>query len=106
MRLQSSCENRKTEVEADLLGLRLLLGAGIDPHVALRCWGESGPFESYSRKMLESMTQQELDDVEVSWSDKYTGSHPVHKVRLETVRQELERWKNLARKDVVVVKTN
>jgi len=95
--LKSSCEDRKTETEADLLGLRILLAAGIDPKVALDVWGKDGIFDREARKILLQQQQMAESQSPVSegWlaNNGFTNTHPVNEERFRRIAEELDRWK-------------
>ncbi|KAI5117558.1 hypothetical protein M0805_004471 [Coniferiporia weirii] len=115
----SSCESRKAEVEADLVGLRILLGAGIDPRVARDVWGPDGLFARAERREEEEREREEKEretgaqhggsagagvggdasEGDESWLDRngFTRSHPVNEVRHRRIAEELERWEALGR---------
>lgn len=98
LKLKSSCESRKSETEADLLGLRLLLGAGIDPHVACDVWGDQGVLGRAD--YIEAEVQYSagkapgLGPEDNSWLDKngFTRTHPFSCDRFLRIKEELESW--------------
>lgn len=99
----NSCESRRLEEEADLIGLRLLAGSGIDPRVALEYWedriatagspvspsaslgfpGAMGTVHHHSKSTSEGST---------GLLNGYMRTHPVDRERLEKIRAELKRW--------------
>jgi len=96
--LKASCESRKAETEADLLGLRILVGAGFDPRAALKVWGEDGAFRRAERKEAQQIAQQaEMAGGDVSgegWFERqgFTRTHPLTDARCLRIKEELELW--------------
>lgn len=100
LQLQSSCEDRKSEYEADLLGLRILLAANIDPRVALDVWGKDGIFQRATRKELAVLRASTGPDENCDgWlaENGFLSTHPVNEDRFQRIADELDRWKALAR---------
>ncbi len=101
--LKASCESRKAETEADLLGLRILVGAGFDPRAALKVWGEDGAFRRAERKEAQQSAQQaEMAGGDVGgegWFDRqgFTRTHPLTDARCLRIKEELEIWQGNAR---------
>lgn len=94
-----SCESQNMEIEADLVGLRLLAAASVDPHVALDFWqkrlrdeglGSShGPSLHKMRVHLHPHSADELSRRPSSGSQR---THPLNSKRVESIRNQLRIW--------------
>lgn len=105
-RMANSCESRKLECEADVVGLRLLSYAGIDPRHALDFWEQrltTSPassaknplqFPSTSSNHLRLHTgvanEREVEGDEMACG--FLRSHPANAERIKKIREELEMW--------------
>lgn len=104
-RVCNSCESRKLELEADVVGLRLLAYAGIDPRHALLFWENrlkaqpsgdqisnnlSDSTPSNHLRLHSSVGPQTASQAEVACG--FLRSHPVNEERVKKIRDELERW--------------
>ncbi|GAA5863230.1 hypothetical protein JCM3774_000822 [Rhodotorula dairenensis] len=96
----NSCESRKLESEADLVALRLLAAAGIDPHFALSFWeervatNESTPSSASDADGPSHLGQPHPLRLH-SKHDTLDGlmrSHPVGADRVRRIREELAGW--------------
>ncbi|EJD01669.1 uncharacterized protein FOMMEDRAFT_158821 [Fomitiporia mediterranea MF3/22] len=98
LRVTSSCASRAAEFEADLVGLRILLGAGIDPRIALSKWGVDGLFDRIEHR--PDVSAAKPGDSEESWLERngFARSHPMNGERHQRILEELEKWEELARK--------
>lgn len=102
LKIKSSCTSRKAEFEADLLGLRILLGANIDPSIALDVWGPQGLFANVEASQTETENRSEEDQYgggdpfsAESWLDRngFMLTHPPNDARYQRIKEELESWK-------------
>ncbi|KAI1797232.1 peptidase family M48-domain-containing protein [Ganoderma leucocontextum] len=98
--LQEFCTSQKQEVEADVVSIRLLAHAGFDPREAVRFW-ES---RSHNAQTAEcSPTRAEAAVVEepstaARMARRIMGeTHPVHELRVDKLKSELERWEQMRR---------
>ncbi|KAI0001423.1 hypothetical protein BJV74DRAFT_876706 [Russula compacta] len=74
-KLGEYCTSMKQEVEADVVSARLLAHAGFDPRKAVQFW-------------------ENRDASAPAFTLKIVGSgHPVNEVRVEKLREELDRWR-------------
>lgn len=104
-RVCNSCESRKLELEADVVGLRLLAYAGIDPRHALLFWENRLQAKSSDRqisnkledttpsnhlRLHSSVESQTASQAEVACG--FLRSHPVNEERVKKIREELEMW--------------
>ncbi|KAL5527852.1 hypothetical protein ACEPAG_6653 [Sanghuangporus baumii] len=96
LRITSSCASRATEIEADLLGLRILLGAGIDPRIALEEWAVGGVFDRAEQRERSSPAGNKEEE---NWLERtgFGSSHPMNEERHQRIREELEKWVELGR---------
>ncbi|KAL5487578.1 hypothetical protein ACEPAI_5686 [Sanghuangporus weigelae] len=96
LRITSSCASRATEIEADLLGLRILLGAGIDPRIALDEWADGGVFDRAEQRERSSPAGNKEEE---NWLERtgFGSSHPMNEERHRRIREELEKWEELGR---------
>lgn len=99
--LKSNCESRKAETEADLLGLRILVGAGINPHAACDLWSSNGVFYRWSLREAERLAADTVaasaDDGDESWLAKngFLSTHPMDDTRFHRIAMELQHWETL-----------
>lgn len=104
--LTSSCESRQMESEADLVALRLLANAGIDPHAAIRFWEERLQRDDVSSG-VDGHAHNNDSGVQHSNKDLIRGhsgethsfikTHPADEERIAAIRNELARWKAYSR---------
>ena len=117
LRVTNSCNLRRTELEADLLALRILAGADIDPRVLSDILSKGGLFDRIDlkeQKELERLKLEESKDErsDISegelwlWKNGFMDTHPVNKERWKTVMDELERWIELGQQMQPQVKPN
>ena len=94
--LRSSCESRKLETEADLVALRLLANAGIDPRAAVDFWEERLAKEVHDpRDGLSSHQSTQAPDRlhrHSAETQSFIHTHPPDVERVDAIRQELARW--------------
>ncbi|GAA5983301.1 hypothetical protein JCM10908_000231 [Rhodotorula pacifica] len=99
----NSCESRKLESEADVVALRLLAAAGIDPRFALSFWEErvatSLPAPTVDPSSSKANSASPLEQPHPlrlhSKHDTLDGlmrSHPVDADRVQRIREELADW--------------
>ncbi|GAA6017494.1 hypothetical protein JCM8202_005706 [Rhodotorula sphaerocarpa] len=100
----NSCESRKLESEADVVALRLLSAAGIDPRVALSFWENrlppsippDQPPSAPSSPNPPPVTLASTHPLRLhSTHDTLDGllrSHPVDTERVQRIRDELADW--------------
>jgi predicted Zn-dependent protease len=85
----------------DGVGYSLLANAGIDPRIALQFWEERLPTFS-----SESSTDSPVDFPEAAklhsplQTSSLLRSHPVDQQRIDGIRHELERWRQVAQRAV------
>ncbi|KAJ3567406.1 hypothetical protein NP233_g6385 [Leucocoprinus birnbaumii] len=73
-KLGQYCMSMKQEIEADVVSARLLAYAGFDARDAVKFW--------------ESRDQE----ADCSSSRNWAKTHPVNEIRIEKLKEELERW--------------
>ncbi|KAK4048246.1 hypothetical protein OIO90_005865 [Microbotryomycetes sp. JL221] len=109
-----ACESRKLELEADVVALRILSHAGIDPRVSLDFWDHrlhssrrqpkddidlTQSISSTKHLHLHSENRNQLDQ-DMTKSSSFVppacmfNSHPVDQERVDTIKQEIQRWMN------------
>ncbi|PIL35685.1 hypothetical protein GSI_02415 [Ganoderma sinense ZZ0214-1] len=98
--LQEFCTSQKQEVEADIVSIRLLAHAGFDPREAVRFWesrshgaqiAECSPAHAEAAAVYEASTAAAV-------ARRIMGeTHPVHELRIEKLKSELERWEKMRR---------
>jgi predicted Zn-dependent protease len=93
MTLVNNCGSRSKEIEADLLGLRLLAYAGWDPRLAKDFWS-GGPLNRYEERLKEAGVENQVSFI--------GGTHPVNAARLKAVEEELARWEELGKSRTIV----
>ncbi|CCM01381.1 uncharacterized protein FIBRA_03431 [Fibroporia radiculosa] len=85
VRMSEYCTSQKQEIEADIVSARLLAHAGFDPRHAVRFWE--------SRHETADMSECSTATHEESLPRRWTGSgHPVNKIRVQKLKEELDRW--------------
>ncbi|KAF8501879.1 hypothetical protein BU17DRAFT_78408 [Hysterangium stoloniferum] len=95
--IADSCSSHHMELEADVVSIRLLALAGWDPRAAVRFW-ESKVSVPLTEEMRKQAVQTQLPGVlpGALWVSQdggvHSSSHPVDAVRVEKMREELERW--------------
>lgn len=101
----NSCESRKLEIEADVVALRLLAHAGIDPRFALTFWegrlgkededgqGQAGlgMVEPPHSKHLHLHSEAKKGG-EGGCASQFLRTHPVDGERVERIRDEIGKW--------------
>ena len=100
LKVKSCCVSREAEFEADLLGLRILLGANIDPHIALDVWGPGGVFARWEAQQAALAVEEQDNGVGPprqdadGWLDQsgFTQTHPPNAARYKRIEQELKSW--------------
>lgn len=92
--LKNNCEHRKAEHEADLIGLRILLGAGIDPRIACEVWSETGVMQRAAQTEAALSGAASGSKEDDSWLARsgFTLTHPVNEERLVRIKDELAQW--------------
>ncbi|KAM0791585.1 hypothetical protein ACM66B_006029 [Microbotryomycetes sp. NB124-2] len=114
-RAAHACESRKLEVEADLVALRILSHAGIDPRASLDFWNkrlkavklddqEGSGTSSSSNASRHSLPHLRLHSAPTTSAKTNIStasssapccafnSHPLDEERVRKIEQELERW--------------
>lgn len=97
LRITSSCASRSAEIEADLLGLRILVGAGIDPRIALEDWADGGVFDRAEQRERSDPNGNKKEDE--NWLERtgFGRTHPMNKERYRRIKKELTKWEELGR---------
>lgn len=108
LHITNNCNKRQSEREADLLALRILVNAGIDPRVMRDLFSEGGLYDRIERKERKSVN--ELAQVECSTNDAaswegaswlarygFYDTHPSNEERRKAIDKELEMWMELGR---------
>ncbi|PCH42389.1 hypothetical protein WOLCODRAFT_137881 [Wolfiporia cocos MD-104 SS10] len=92
------CTSQSQEIEADIVSARLLAHAGFDPRHAVRFW--EGRHETpQTAECSPARAEQDQEEERTSLTRNWMGaSHPVNVVRVERLRQELDRWDDVRRK--------
>jgi Zn-dependent protease with chaperone function len=93
--LTSSCESRILESEADIVALRLLSNAGIDPRASLSFWEDRLDGASSPRGGSEgeaSHTHGSHAHAHTKEADSFMKTHPPDRERVSAIRKELARW--------------
>ncbi|OBZ72195.1 Survival factor 1 [Grifola frondosa] len=92
-KLQEFCTSQKQEIEADVVSARLLAHAGFDPRHSVRFWEERQDTPQ-NAECSPARAEAELSAAE-SLQHRWIGStHPVHTVRVDRLKLELERWED------------
>ena len=95
--LTNSCESRILESEADIVALRLLANAGIDPRASLAFWEDrlqaqkSGdePHSGEGRRSVEGSHAH----AHTKEANSFMKTHPPDEERVAAIRKELARWR-------------
>ena len=96
--LTSSCESRKMETEADIVALRLLANAGIDPRRAIGFWEARMATHSHGDAPEHAHGSEKLHDTHAHSStsnateSSFMRTHPADMDRIQAIRAELKRW--------------
>ncbi|CCM02219.1 uncharacterized protein FIBRA_04299 [Fibroporia radiculosa] len=88
-KLTEYCTSQAQEIEADIVSARLLAHAGFDPHHALQFWEgrqETPQTAECSPAYAEAKHDETLQHRWVS------STHPVNVVRVQKLKEELDRW--------------
>ncbi|KAL8281147.1 hypothetical protein RQP46_006505 [Phenoliferia psychrophenolica] len=114
-RAVNSCSSRQLEGEADVVALRLLAHAGIDPHFSLDFWEdrlaspppstEEPPAPTSHLLHLHTAAASPAPSSSDRGSDDVCGflsTHPVNASRVQALRDELRRWELAARNSTLV----
>jgi len=89
--------SQKQEIEADLVSARLLAHAGFDPRQAIRFW-ESRQ-ETPQTADCSPAHAGDFFAHDESPPHRWMGdSHPMHKVRVQKLKEELDRWEDERRR--------
>jgi len=86
----------KQEVEADVVSARLLAHAGFDPRSAVRFWEDCADVRQGSECVASAAFDpvHREEQARSSFALRIMGSgHPVNQVRVEKLREELDRWR-------------
>ncbi|KAI0749415.1 peptidase family M48-domain-containing protein [Daedaleopsis nitida] len=93
--LHEYCTSQKQETEADVVSVRLLAHAGFDPRYAVRFW-ESRTDTPQTAECSPARAEAEAvhnTSATANIARRLRGeTHPVHEMRVSTLRAELERW--------------
>ncbi|TFK75228.1 hypothetical protein BDN72DRAFT_787894 [Pluteus cervinus] len=88
-KLSEHCTSVPQEIEADVVSARLLAHAGFDARDALKFWETRGTAAECSNIEPTLALESERSTLVM----RITGnSHPVNTVRVEKLKEELERW--------------
>lgn len=89
-KLGQYCMSMKQEIEADVVSARLLAYAGFDARDAVKFWENRDQEADCSSS--RSVKDGQIEGI-ANLARGITGStHPVNEVRIEKLKQELERW--------------
>ncbi|KAI9461624.1 hypothetical protein BJY52DRAFT_188621 [Lactarius psammicola] len=94
-KLGDYCTSMKQEIEADVVSARLLAHAGFDPRSAVRFWEDRADVRQGSECVASAAFDLEHHEEEArsTFALRIMGSgHPVNQVRVEKLREELDRW--------------
>jgi predicted Zn-dependent protease len=97
--IHETCSSQIMEVEADLVGLRLLALAGFNPFDAQRFWSPVHP--PTPSHVSTTLTNKPVPPGRWRAAIDAAGgrkSHPEDEARVQAVRRELERWREEWRK--------
>ncbi|EJF64533.1 peptidase family M48-domain-containing protein [Dichomitus squalens] len=95
--LQEFCTSQKQEIEADVVSIRLLAHAGFDPREAVRFWEDrnlNAQTAECSPQRAEAVVEQETSSAATIARRIMGETHPVHELRVEKLKSELERWEH------------
>ncbi|KAH7097316.1 hypothetical protein BKA62DRAFT_624052 [Auriculariales sp. MPI-PUGE-AT-0066] len=90
-----SCFNRRLEIEADLVSIRILAYAGFDPRLAIHFW------ESRLDNDHEDLHNHNHNTRAPSGNFMRGDTHPVREERLLRLKQELARWRRIQPRAIV-----
>jgi hypothetical protein len=94
--LTSSCDSRKMETEADIVALRLLANAGIDPRRAIGFWEARMASHSHTSGNVHDSEKYHDTHAHSSTSNargsSFMRTHPADLDRIQAIRAELKRW--------------
>lgn len=105
--LTSSCESRQMEHEADIVALRLLANAGIDPRSSIDFWeerlirGDDASSHSHVLHHADSATpghrfsHGSYAHAHLKEVDSFIRTHPADQERIAAIRRELARWQTI-----------
>ncbi|PFH53000.1 hypothetical protein AMATHDRAFT_138652 [Amanita thiersii Skay4041] len=94
------CTSTKQEIEADVVSARLLAHAGFDAREAVRFW-EARSDDLGECSTPGSPTKDTSGGVRSNLARSIMGaSHPVHEIRIEKLKEELERWESERRAEI------
>lgn len=95
-KLGEYCTSMKQEIEADVVSARLLAHAGFDPRSAIRFWEDRADVRQGSECVASAAvdTEHREEQARSTFALRIMGSgHPVNQVRVEKLREELDRWR-------------
>lgn len=90
-KLGQYCMSMKQEIEADVVSARLLAYAGFDARDAVKFWENRDQDADCSSSQGAKTGQTE--GISTLTRGIMGSTHPVNEVRIERLKQELERWK-------------
>ncbi len=94
--LTNSCESRILESEADIVALRLLSNAGVDPRASLAFWEDRLQIRGNSDELLIAEESGNMHQTHAHAHTKEANSfmktHPPDEERVAAIRKELARW--------------
>jgi len=85
-----ACRNRKLEVEADVVSVRLLAYAGFDPRAAVQFWESRAKAETCASKNKDSKIVENKPHWFSGMAKK--GDHPIGENRVDKLKKELSMW--------------
>ena len=108
LHITNNCNKRQSEREADLLALRILANAGIDPRVMRDLFSEGGLYDRIEKRErqdnCEVVQTEDAPNDAASWErsawlakNGYFDTHPSNEERRKIIEDELERWMELGR---------
>ncbi|KAF9476709.1 hypothetical protein BDN70DRAFT_862910 [Pholiota conissans] len=105
LKLSEACSSTNQEIEADVVSARLLAHAGFDARDAIRFWEDrAGGGE------LDCAKHSQPDPPESTaggLARKIMGeTHPIHELRVNSLKKELERWETERRKALTASSTS
>ncbi|KAH9972865.1 hypothetical protein BGW80DRAFT_1437521 [Lactifluus volemus] len=108
-KLGEYCTSMKQEIEADVVSARLLAHAGFDPRRAVRFWEDRSEGLQGSECIASAALGRERHESQQSQSTfalRIMGSsHPVNEVRVEKLREELDRWRTERERELTELQT-
>jgi hypothetical protein len=104
--LTSSCESRQMEHEADIVALRLLANAGIDPRSSIDFWEErlargDDAAHSHAHHHADSaapghgFSHGSYAHAHLKEVTSFIRTHPADQERIAAIRRELARWQTI-----------